>query len=61
MTGFGGTQNVTGYVDVELFKGSASIRARSSPLSLYSEVRAWPRQHVACVRRRACALTLLSS
>ena len=36
LTWFG--QNVTGTVDIELFKGKASIRSRSSPLSLYSEV-----------------------
>ena len=29
-------QHVTGFVDVELFKGSANIKARSSPFSLYS-------------------------
>ena len=38
-------QRVTGYVDVELFKGSATIKARSSPQSLYSAVRRVAREY----------------
>ena len=46
-------QNVTGTVDIELFKGKASIRSRSSPLSLYSEVLYDQHASVWCVHTHA--------
>ena len=51
LTWFG--QNVTGTVDIELFKGKASIRSRSSPLSLYSEVLYDQHASVWCVHTHA--------